>query len=45
VHHLRSVILMLRVSKLLAMAKAIGGLHPITVNEVFFRLISCLIIL
>jgi hypothetical protein len=41
---LRSVALMLGVSKLLAMANDIGGLHPIVISEVFLWLISCSIV-
>jgi hypothetical protein len=36
---------MLGVNKLLAMAKDIGGLHPITISEMFLRLINYSIIL
>jgi hypothetical protein len=36
---------MLGANKLLAMAKDTGGLHPITMSEVFLRLISRYIIL
>jgi len=35
----------LGVSRLLAMAKNISGLCPITVCEVFFELINCSIVL
>jgi hypothetical protein len=37
--------LMLEVSKLLAMAKDTGGLHPIDVGKVFLRLINHSIVL
>jgi hypothetical protein len=41
----RSMALMLRASKLLAMVKDSSGLRPITVNEVFLRLITHSIVL
>jgi hypothetical protein len=41
----RSVALVLRANKLLAMAKAIGGLCPITIGEVLLELINYSIIL
>jgi hypothetical protein len=41
----RLMALVLGVSKLLAMAKDIGGLHPIIIGEVFLQLISCSIVL
>jgi len=41
----RLVALVLGVSKLLAMAKDTGGFCPITVGEVFFRLINYSIVL
>jgi hypothetical protein len=37
--------LMLGANRLLAMAKDIGGLLPITIGEVFFQLISHFIVL
>jgi hypothetical protein len=42
---LRSVALMMGASRLLVIAKDIGGIRPIAVGKVFFRLISCSIIL
>jgi len=42
---LKLMALMLGVSKLLAIVKDIGGFRPIAVGEVFFRLISCSIVL
>ncbi len=42
---LRSVALMMGASRLLVIAKDIGGIRPIAVSKVFFRLISCSIIL
>jgi hypothetical protein len=42
---LRSVALMLGVSKLLAMAKDTGGLRPIAMGEVFLRFINHSIVL
>jgi len=41
----RSMALVLKASKLLAMAKAIGGFCPITIGKVFFQLINYSIIL
>jgi hypothetical protein len=41
----KSMALMLRVNRLLAMAKDIGGLHPIAIGEVFFQLINHSIVL
>jgi len=41
----RLMALMLGVNKLLAMAKDTGGLHPISVGEVFLQLINCSIVL
>jgi hypothetical protein len=41
----RSMALVLEVSKLLAMAKDIGGLRPITIGEVFLWFISHSIVL
>jgi len=41
----RSMALVLGASKLLAMEKNIGGLHPIDISKVFFQLISHLIVL
>jgi hypothetical protein len=41
----RSVALVLRASKLLAMAKHIGSFHPIIVGEMFLRFISHSIVL
>jgi hypothetical protein len=38
------VALMIGVNKLLAMAKDIGGLHPIAIGKMFFQLISCSIV-
>ncbi len=40
----RLVALMIGVNKLLAMAKDIGGLHPIAIGKMFFQLISCSIV-
>jgi hypothetical protein len=40
----RSMALMLRANRLLAMAKDIGGLHFIVIGEVFLQLISRFII-
>jgi hypothetical protein len=42
---LRSMALVLGVNKLLATIKDTSGLHPIIVGEVFFRFISCSIVL
>jgi hypothetical protein len=42
---LRFMALVLRVNKLLAMAKDTNGLHPIVVGEVFLQLISRSIVL
>ncbi len=42
---LRSVALVLRANRLLAMAKDISGFCPTAVGEVFLQLISCSIVL
>ncbi len=39
------MVLMLGAKRLLAMAKDIGGLHPIAIGKVFFLLISRSIVL
>jgi hypothetical protein len=41
----KSMVLMLGANRLLAMAKDIGGLHPIAIGKVFFLLISRSIVL